>query len=94
MARSSTASELAPLGGATVTWRIFSEPALMNWVGSWRTRASEATNSTPATATTPSAVQRDAQDERDESACTARTQTRAVGSPFSSTLTLTLSMKK
>ena len=42
-----------------LTWRIFSEPALMNWVGSWLTRVSEATNSTPDTATAPSAVQRE-----------------------------------
>ena len=53
-----TASELAPVGGETVTIRVFSEPALMNWVGSSGASASEATNRTPASATTPSLVQR------------------------------------
>ena len=33
MALARTAAELVPAGGATVTWRSFSEPALMNWVG-------------------------------------------------------------
>ena len=33
VARSSTACDEAPAGGATVTARIFSEPALMNCVG-------------------------------------------------------------
>jgi hypothetical protein len=37
-----TCSDVAPLGGAIVTWTIFSEPALMNAVGSWLMRAAEA----------------------------------------------------
>ena len=36
----------APAGGTSFTCRIFSEPALMNCVGSWPTRVSDATNST------------------------------------------------
>jgi hypothetical protein len=58
MARSRTASEVAPVGGAMLTARIFSEPALMNWVGSSGTIASEATNIAPARPTTASLVQR------------------------------------
>ena len=45
-ARSSTCSELAPLGGAIVTWTIFSEPESMNAVGSSGTRPVDATNRT------------------------------------------------
>ena len=51
--RSSTASELVPGGGAIVTDRIFSEPALMNAVGRSGASAAVATNSATATATTP-----------------------------------------
>ena len=36
MACSRTASDDVPDGGAMLTWRIFSEPALMNWVGRQR----------------------------------------------------------
>ena len=93
MARSSTASELAPLGGATLTWRIFSEPALMNWVGNWLTRDSEAKNRTPANATTPRAVQRERR-ANVMSGMYSRTQRDLTGSPLSSTLTFTLSMRK
>ena len=58
VAFSSTASEVAPAGGTTITCRIFSEPALMNWVGRSGTSASDATNRTPAPARTPDLVQR------------------------------------
>ena len=43
--RSRTASELVPGGGAMVTWRIFSEPALMNAVGRSGASADVTTNS-------------------------------------------------
>ncbi len=58
MVRARTAAELAPVGGETVTTSVFSEPALMNWVGSSGARASDAKNRTPATTTTPSLVAR------------------------------------
>ena len=51
--------EVAPGGGATLTWRIFSDPALMNWVGSDPASESDPTNITAATTRTPNAVQRD-----------------------------------
>ena len=51
MARSSTASELVPAGGATVTCRTFSDPALMNWVGRSGTIAIETAKSAVAPAT-------------------------------------------
>ena len=46
MALARTASELAPAGGATVTTSVFSEPALMNWVGRSGASASDAKNRT------------------------------------------------
>ena len=49
--RSSTASELVPGGGAMVTDRIFSEPALMNAVGRSGASAAVTTNRPSATAT-------------------------------------------
>ena len=61
-----TASELAPVGGETVTIRVFSEPALMNWVGSSGASASEAKNRTPASATTRELGPAAAQDEPDD----------------------------
>ena len=57
---------VAPVGGATVTTRVFSEPALMNCVGSSGASASEAKNSPPATATTRDLGPAAAQDEPDE----------------------------
>ena len=44
-------SELAPVGGAMVMTRVFSEPALMNGVGRSGASAGEAKNRTAATAT-------------------------------------------
>ncbi len=82
--------DVAPVGGATLTWRIFSEPALMNWVGRSGTRASEAKNRTPAPSTTPSAVHFDAQDGRDGRACRRGPRYERLGSPFSSTSILHL----
>ena len=58
LVRSRTASELVPGGGAMVTDRIFSEPALMNAVGSRGASAPVATNRTTAVTTTPTLVQR------------------------------------
>ncbi len=58
IARSRTASELVPAGGATVTARIFSEPALMNWVGRSGTMAIEMAKSAVAPATMPHLVAR------------------------------------
>ena len=58
MVRSSTASELVPAGGATVTARIFSEPALMNVVGNSGARTPVTRNSVMATASVPHFVQR------------------------------------
>ena len=58
MARSRTASELVPAGGATVTWTVFSPPALMNVVGSWVMSEPVTRNRTMAAPTTPSLVQR------------------------------------
>ena len=58
VARSSTACDDAPAGGATVTARIFSEPALMNCVGRSGTISDVAKNSATDTPTTPSFVQR------------------------------------
>ena len=55
---SSTCSEPAPIGGATVTWAIFSEPESMNDVGRSGTSASDATNSAAATTTVPTLVHR------------------------------------
>ena len=55
---SRTACVLVPGGGATVTWRIFSEPALMNAVGRSGASALVTTNSTRAARTTPPSVQR------------------------------------
>ncbi len=55
-ARSRTAAELVPAGGATVIWRSFSEPALMNWVGSSGAIAIEPANRTVATARIPHLV--------------------------------------
>ena len=57
-ARSRTASEVAPAGGATLTTRIFSDPELRNVVGSSGTMNSEPTNSSSAPNTAPSAVHR------------------------------------
>ncbi len=45
---SRTACDDAPWGGITATARIFSDPALMNWVGSCETSESEARNRTAA----------------------------------------------
>ncbi len=55
---SSTACVLVPGGGAMVTWRIFSEPALMNAVGRSGARALVRTNRTSEAATMPTSVQR------------------------------------
>jgi hypothetical protein len=57
-ARSRTASDEVPGGGATVTARIFSEPALMNWVGRRGAIRPVSRNSATDTPTTPSLVQR------------------------------------
>jgi hypothetical protein len=53
-----TDAEFAPVGGETVTTSVFSEPALMNWVGRSGASAADAKNRTPASATTPSFVAR------------------------------------
>ena len=58
IARSRTASELVPAGGATVIWRIFSEPALMNCVGRSGTIAIETTKRAVAPAMMPHFVVR------------------------------------
>ena len=58
VACSRTASELAPAGGMTTAWRIFSEPALMNWVGRLPTSESEAMNSAAEMPRTAHFVQR------------------------------------
>ena len=58
IARSRTASDEAPAGGATVTARIFSDPALMNWVGRSGAISAVAKNRAMDTPTTPSFVQR------------------------------------
>ncbi len=59
MASSRTTSDVVPDGGAMLTWRIFSEPALMNWVGRSGASDSDATKRTAATTRTPSALQRE-----------------------------------
>src|SRR4051812_45287474 len=88
-ARSRTASELVPGGGATVAWTVFSPPALMNVVGSFVTRAPVTTNRTTATATTPSLVVR-LRSAALIAGVYARIQIEFVGSPSASTLTDTL----
>jgi hypothetical protein len=50
--------ELVPAGGATLTWRIFSEPALMNWVGRSGAMRPVSMNRAIDTPSTPSLVTR------------------------------------
>ena len=63
MVFSRTADELAPVGGAMVTIRVFSDPALMNWVGSSGASAAEAKKSTAANGDDRELGQPAAQDE-------------------------------
>src|SRR6185437_13492322 len=79
-----TCSDVAPLGGAIVTWTIFSEPELMNAVGSWLMRAVEAKKSTAAARTVPIFVQRLFRTHRIAGSYS-RTQRELTGSPDAST---------
>src|SRR6476646_3649167 len=92
-ARSRTCFEVAPLGGTTATWAIFSDPELMNAVGSLDTSAREATNSTAAARTVPTFVRRLLSTQRIAGSYS-RTQRECLGSPASSTSWLTLSTRK
>src|SRR5688572_32839494 len=56
VACSRTASLLAPAGGMSLIDRTFSDPVLMNCVGSWPTSVRDATYRTAATPTTASLV--------------------------------------
>ena len=93
VAFSSTASEVAPAGGMTTTCRIFSDPALMNCVGRSGTRASDATNRTPAPARTPHLVMR-LRREKVIAGVYTRTQNERFGSPCSSTASETRLMNR
>ena len=88
-----TPADVAPVGGATVTISVFSEPALMNWVGRSGASAAEATNSRVAPATIPIFVARP-RSANWMSGVYIRTQMERVGSPFSSTPARTSRIRK
>ncbi len=88
MAWSRTACDEAPAGGAMVTWRSFSDPALMNAVGRSGARTAVSRNSPVAMPTTPSLVLR-LRSAAVIAGVYTLIQKEFFGSPSSSTLDLT-----